>query len=49
MLDSIVEEHECTDNVCIMIIENSYSGIDPMSGHPAVLNERMVHPNRGRH
>ena len=27
VMDSIVEEHECTDNACKTVIENSYSGI----------------------
>ena len=29
VMDSIVEEHECTNNNCKAVIENSYSGIDP--------------------
>ena len=29
VMDSIFEEHECTDNACKTVIENSYSGIDP--------------------
>ena len=28
VMDSIVEEHKCTDNDCKTVIENSYSGID---------------------
>ena len=27
VMDSIVEEHECTGNACKTVIENSYSGI----------------------
>ena len=29
VMDSIVEEHECTVNACKTVIENSYSGIEP--------------------
>ena len=39
VMDSIVEEHECTDNACKMVIENSYNGIDPHEG-PSSSTER---------
>ena len=41
VMDSIVEEHECTDNACKTVIENSYSGIaaDPHE-RPSSSTER---------
>ena len=39
VMDSIVEEHECTDNDCKTVIENSYSGIDPHE-RPSSSTER---------
>ena len=38
-MDSIVEEHECMDNACKTVIENSYSGIDPHE-RPSSSTER---------
>ena len=39
VMDSIVEEHKCTDNYCKTVIENSYSGIDPHE-RPSSSTER---------
>ena len=39
VMDSIVEEHECTDNTCKTLIENSYSGIEPHE-RPSSSTER---------
>ena len=39
VMDSIVEEHECMDNACKTVIENSYSGIDPHE-RPSSSTER---------
>ena len=38
-MDNIVEEHECMDNDCKTVIENSYSGIDPHE-RPSSSTER---------
>ena len=45
VMDSIVEEHKCNSKAYNVVTESSYSGIQPMSGHPALLNECMDHPN----
>ena len=39
LMDSIVEEHECTGKACNRVLENNCSGIEPHDRHPAVLNE----------
>ena len=39
VMDSIVEEHECMDNACKTVIENSYSGIEPHE-RPSSSTER---------